>query len=74
MDHNAKDGGAKLLKECDLPLTGAGVVDMVITELGVFEFRSDGKLYMIEIAPEVLKGEVSSRTDAAFTFDLVHER
>jgi 3-oxoacid CoA-transferase subunit B len=74
MDHNSKDGSAKLMKECNLPLTGAGVVDMVITELGVFEFRADGKLYMIEIAPEVLKQEVSDRTDAAFTFDLVHER
>ncbi len=74
MDHNAKDGSPKLVKECDLPLTGAAVVDMVITELGVFEFRNDGQLYMIEIAPEVLKDEVTSRTDAYFTFDLVHER
>ena len=73
MDHNAKDGSSKLLKECSLPLTGAGVVDMVITELGVFEFRSNG-LTMIEIAPGVLKKEVKDRTDAAFTFDLVHER
>jgi 3-oxoacid CoA-transferase subunit B len=74
MEHNAKDGTPKLVQECDLPLTGAGVVDMVITELGVFEFRTDGKLYMIEIAPEVLKQEVKDRTSAHFTFDLVHER
>jgi 3-oxoacid CoA-transferase subunit B len=74
MEHNAKDGKAKLVRECDLPLTGAGVVDMIITELGVFEFRSDGKLYMIEIAPEVLKQEVKDRTEANFIFDLVHER
>ena len=74
MEHNAKDGTPKLVRECDLPLTGAGVVDMVITELGVFEFRADGKLYMIEIAPEVLKQEVKDRTSAHFTFDLVHER
>ncbi len=74
MEHNAKDGAAKLVRECDLPLTGAGVVDMIITELGVFEFRDDGKLYMIEIAPEVLKQEVKDRTSAHFIFDLVHER
>jgi 3-oxoacid CoA-transferase subunit B len=74
MDHNAKDGEPKLVRECSLPLTGKGVVDMIITELGVFEFRADGKLYMIEIAPEVLKREVSDRTEAAFQFDLVHER
>ncbi len=73
MDHNAKDGTPKLLKECSLPLTGAGVVDMIITELGVFEFRDNG-LTMIEIAPGVLKKEVSDRTEAKFTFDLIHER
>ena len=74
MEHNARDGESKLVRECSLPLTGKGVVNMIITELGVFEFREDGKLYMIEIAPEVLKAEVSERTAAAFTFDLVHER
>jgi 3-oxoacid CoA-transferase subunit B len=65
MDHNAKDGSAKLLKSCDLPLTGAGVVDMIITELGVFEVE-DGKLYLREIAPEVTLDEIRERTDAEF--------
>lgn len=74
MEHNAKDGSPKLVEECTLPLTGAGVVNMIVTELGVFEFREDGKLYMIEIAPEVLKQEVTDRTEAAFAFDLAHER
>ncbi len=78
MEHNAKDGAPKLVRECDLPLTGAAVVDMVITELGVFEFRQNDRggagLYMIEIAPEVLKQEVKDRTSAHFTFDLAHER
>ncbi|NET71258.1 MAG: CoA transferase subunit B [Sphaerospermopsis sp. SIO1G2] len=74
MEHNAKDGAAKLVRECSLPLTGAKAVGMIITELGVFEFREDGQLYMIEIAPETLKNEVVERTEARFTFDLVHER
>ncbi len=74
MEHNAPSGDAKLVKECSLPLTGKGIVNMIVTELGVFEFREDGRLYMIEIAPEVLKAEVAARTEAAFTFDLVHER
>ena len=69
MEHNTKDGGAKLVKECNLPLTGVGVVDMLITELGVFEFR-DGTLYLTELAPGVMKQEVRDRTEAHFEFDL----
>ncbi len=66
MDHNAKDGSAKLLKECDLPLTGAGVVDMVITDLGVFEIDGEG-LHLRERAPGVTVEEIRERTDAEFT-------
>ena len=47
MDHNAKDGSPKLLKKCNLPLTGAGVVDTVITDLGLFEIKND-QLYLSE--------------------------
>jgi 3-oxoacid CoA-transferase B subunit len=65
MDHNAKDGSAKLLKQCDLPLTGAGVVDMVITELGVFEIE-DGQMKLREIAPGVTLDEIRGRTEAEF--------
>ena len=65
MDHNAKDGSPKLLKECDLPLTGAGVVDMVITDLGVFEIDKDG-LHLRELAPGVSADEVRERTEAEF--------
>ena len=43
MEHVSKDGQPKLLKECTLPLTGRRVVDMVITELGVFDDRQDGR-------------------------------
>lgn len=65
MDHNAKDGSAKLVKECDLPLTGKQVVDMIITELGVFRI-DNGKLKLVELAPEVQESEVRARTDAVF--------
>ncbi len=69
MDHNAKDGTAKMVKECTLPLTGTRVVDMVITELGVFEMR-DGIFTMTELADGVIVGEVKDRTDAKIAFDL----
>jgi len=65
MDHNAKDGEAKLVHECSLPLTGKAVVDMVITELGVFEFR-DGAFELIELASGVDAVEVKARTEAKF--------
>ena len=66
MEHNTKDGSAKLVSGCTLPLTGAGVVDMVITELGVFAFQPDGQLTLIECAPSVTEQEVRERTDASF--------
>lgn len=69
MEHNAKDGTAKLVKECSLPLTGAGVVDMLVTELGVFEFRQ-GTLTLTELAPDVMLQEVRDRTEASFVTDL----
>src|SRR5437588_788130 len=49
MEHAAKDGTPKLLERCDLPLTGAGVVDMVISELGVFTIDGNG-MTLIEVA------------------------
>jgi len=65
MEHNAKDGGAKLVKTCSLPLTGVRVVDMVITELGVFVIES-GALKLIEVAPGVTVEEIKKRTEAEF--------
>jgi 3-oxoacid CoA-transferase subunit B len=47
MSHNSKDGQAKLVNKCSLPLTGVNVVDRVITELGVFEIK-DGKITILE--------------------------
>tara|TARA_R110002110_G_scaffold415612_2_gene651738 strand:- start:195559 stop:196170 length:612 start_codon:yes stop_codon:yes gene_type:complete len=63
MDHNAKDGTAKLLKACNLPLTGAGVVDDIITELGVFRI-GDGGVHIQELAPDVTVDEVRDRSEA----------
>jgi 3-oxoacid CoA-transferase subunit B len=65
MDHNAKDGAAKLLKQCTLPLTGQGVVDLVITDLGVFEI-SDGVMRLAETADGVTADEIRARTEAEF--------
>ncbi|MCH8323209.1 MAG: CoA transferase subunit B [Proteobacteria bacterium] len=65
MDHNAKSGAPKLLKKCSLPLTGVGVVDMVITDLGVFRIDGQG-MTLLELAPDVTVDEVKERTEASF--------
>jgi 3-oxoacid CoA-transferase subunit B len=64
MEHTA-GGKPKLLKKCTLPLTGAGVVSMVVTELGVFDVTSDG-LVLVDIAPEVTMAELHEKTEAEF--------
>ena len=66
MEHSAK-GESKLLHRCTLPLTGAAVVDMVITDLGVFTLdRSGTGLTLIELAPDVTLDEIKSKTEASF--------
>jgi 3-oxoacid CoA-transferase subunit B len=69
MDHTNKKGETKVLKECTLPLTGQGVVDLIITDLGVMEVRDNG-LALIELAPDVTVEEVQAKTDADLTIDL----
>ncbi len=67
MDQNAKDGSPKFLKECNLPLTGTQVVDMLITDLGVYEIdRKAGKTMLIELADDVTVQEVREKTEAGF--------
>ncbi len=71
MEHVArnKDGSEspKLLKACDLPLTGAGVVDMVITDLGVFRIdENGGGMTLIELAEGVPLDEIKAKTEAEF--------
>ncbi len=67
MDHNSKAGDAKFLKACDLPLTGTHVVDLLITDLGVFEIdKKDGGVTLTELAPDVTVDVVRERTEANF--------
>ena len=66
-DHVAKDGSAKIVEVCALPLTGARVVSMIITDLCVFEVdRVKGGLTLIELAPGVDVEEIKSKTAAKF--------
>ena len=68
MEHTAK-GTPKLLKTCNLPLTGQGVVDMVITDMAVFEFDKQGDettMKLIELADGVTLEDVEAATEAEF--------
>lgn len=67
MEHTAKNGTPKILKECSLPLTGAGVVDRIITDLGVLDVTDQG-LQVVEMAPGVTADELRSKTGAPLTF------
>ena len=67
MEHVAKDG-PKLLNRCTLPLTGAGVVDLVVTDLGVFQIDRKGAdgMTLIELADGVALEEITAKTQAPF--------
>jgi 3-oxoacid CoA-transferase subunit B len=70
MDHEAK-GESKLLKQCNLPLTGAGVVDLVITDLAVFSIdKKNGGMTLLELADGVTLDEVKAKTEAPFAVAL----
>src|ERR1700749_4756433 len=68
MEHTSKEGASKLLKACTLPLTGVNVVDLAITDLGVFEIDKHGQapMRLIELADGVTLDEIKVKTEAAF--------
>jgi 3-oxoacid CoA-transferase subunit B len=79
-EHNAKDGSAKIVKECTLPLTGLSVVDRIISDLAVFDLvkneeANDGgrQLTLTRLAPGVTVEEIREKTEAAFDVQLENE-
>ena len=69
MEHTAKDGSPKLLHNCQLPLTGVKVVDLVITDLSVFEI-GEGGMRLIELADGVTAEEIRAKTQADYSVAL----
>ncbi|MGQ4005215.1 3-oxoacid CoA-transferase [Francisellaceae bacterium CB300] len=69
MDHVTKKGGAKILKECSLPLTGKSVVDMIVTDKAVFEVNEKG-LTLIEVSPFSSLEEIKETTGCDFNIKI----
>src|SRR5205085_273478 len=66
MEHTNKAGESKVLRECTLPLTGKECVDVIITDLGVFEILHFG-MVLTELAPGVTTEEIAAKTHARYT-------
>ena len=66
MEHNSKDGSSKIVENCSLPLTGKGVVNKIITNLGVFEVNNG--INLIELADNVTKEDILEKTDTDVKF------
>ena len=75
MEHTEKSGAPKFLHHCSLPLTGKNVVDMLITDLAVFEIdRRNGTAALVELAPAVTLDEIKAKTEAAFSVRMAERR
>ena len=67
MEHVSRNGAAKFIPECTLPLTGKNVVDMIITDLAVFQRTDHGQPFkLVELAPGVTREEVREKTTADY--------
>jgi 3-oxoacid CoA-transferase subunit B len=67
MDHANKAGESKVLKKCTLPLTGAGVVDRIVTDLCVFDVVKGAPLKLVELSPGTSVDEIRAKTEASFS-------
>lgn len=76
-EHNAKDGSAKIVSQCTLPLTGLSCVDRIISDLAVFDLYKTGdggrQLTLTRLAPGVTEEEIREKTDAGFDVRLENE-
>src|SRR6186997_1181305 len=66
MEHTSKDGSPKILKQCTLPITGLGVVNLIITDLCVFEVKQGGGLVLTELHPGATIEDIRAKTGAPF--------
>jgi len=68
MEHTSKDGAPKFIRACTLPLTGRNVVDMIVTDLAVFQRRDHSSPFALaELAPGVTGDEIAAKTTARYT-------
>jgi 3-oxoacid CoA-transferase subunit B len=70
MEHTDRSGSPKIVQTCTLPLTGQGVVDRIVTNLGVIDVPGDGTLILRELAPGVTESQIIAATGAKLTVDL----
>ncbi|HEY0966685.1 MAG TPA: 3-oxoacid CoA-transferase [Opitutaceae bacterium] len=66
MEHCAKDGSPKILHQCSLPVTGRGVVNLIITDLAVFDVKPGGGLVLTELHPGITLDDVRAKTGCSF--------